>query len=183
MAVLFCRFNCNACRTRRTYADARCVQREERRALSVFLLFPTHSHSCGGARARIKYVVTLFLVLVACGTKRMPEISTLSLSSAFVRHAGKLFQQKRNVCMYKCMCVGHTLRNADLIDATLLRQHTSRPDHSLEPTWRSSLCSGDIPKTVGTSSDPTHSPTHAALRGVGRLCWTLTVVYQIIGLM
>lgn len=129
----------------------------------------------------------MLLRFFSCWSRAAPNECQKFLLFLFLQHLsvmqGKLFQQKRNVCMYKCMCVGHTLRNADLIDATLLRQHTSRPDHSLEPTWRSSLCSGDIPKTVGTSSDPTHSPTHAALRGVGRLCWTLTVIYQIIGLM
>lgn len=94
------------------------------------------------------------------------------------------FSSRSVMCVCTSVCVlAIPARKADLIDATLPRQHTSRPDYSLEPTWRSSLCSGDIPKTVGTSSNPMHSPTHAALRGIGRLCWTLTVVYKIIGLM
>lgn len=85
MAILLCRFSRKRLpRARRTNAES-CLCRERNAALSPSssYILPTHSHSCGGARAQSKYVVTLFLVWVPCAIKGMPEMSTTLALIAF----------------------------------------------------------------------------------------------------
>lgn len=73
----------NACQSKTHKCCELCRERNAALSPSSSHILPTHSHSCGGARAQSKYVVTLFLVWVPCAIKGMPEMSTTLVLIAF----------------------------------------------------------------------------------------------------